>query len=48
MLEGSQDRYLSVREAYLQHRQYVIHDGDPPVEDDLFDDLFEDEEDEEP
>jgi phospholipid-binding lipoprotein MlaA len=46
LLEGSQDRYLSVREAYLQHRQYVIHDGDPPVEDDLFDDLFEDEEEE--
>lgn len=46
LLEGSQDRYLSVREAYLQHRQYVIHDGDPPVDDDLFDDLFDDEEEE--
>lgn len=46
LLEGSQDRYLSVREAYLQHRQYVIHNGDPPVEDDLFDDLFDDEEEE--
>jgi len=44
LLEGSQDRYLSVREAYLQHRQYLIHDGDPPVDDDLFDDLFDEEE----
>jgi phospholipid-binding lipoprotein MlaA len=41
LLEGSQDRYLSIREAYLQRRLYLIHDGDPPVDDDLFDDLFE-------
>lgn len=44
LLEGSQDRYLSIREAYLQRRLYLIHDGDPPVDDDLFDDLFDEDE----
>jgi len=44
LLKGSQDRYLAVREAYLQHRHYLIHDGDPPLDDDLFDDLLENEE----
>ena len=33
------DRYVYVREAYLQHREYLIHDGNPPI-DDLFDDEF--------
>lgn len=32
--------YLFTREAYLQHRKFLIHDGAPPVEDDfLLDDL---------
>lgn len=29
--------YLFTREAYLQHRQFLIYDGDPPLSDD---DLF--------
>lgn len=33
------DPYVFVREAYLQRRLYLVHDGDPPMED--FDD-FED------
>ncbi|MEC4674707.1 MAG: VacJ family lipoprotein [Nitrospirota bacterium] len=28
--------YLFTREAYLQHRKFLIFDGDPPIEDDLF------------
>lgn len=44
LLEGSQDRYLSIREAYLQRRLYLIYDGDPPVDDDFYEEFLEDEE----
>lgn len=42
LIGDSQDRYVSIREAYLQHRQYLVYDGDPPVDDDFYDDFFED------
>ena len=45
LIEDSFDRYLAIREAYLQNRQFLIHDGDPPADDDFYDD-FEDFEDE--
>ena len=37
--EAAVDPYVFTREAYLQQRQYLIHDGNPPVEgyDDIFD-----------
>lgn len=39
----STDPYVFVREAYLQRRNYLIYDGDPPVEDDLeFEDDLDD------
>lgn len=44
------DRYIFVREAYLGDRNYLIYDGDPPLEDlfeDEFDFEFEEEEDSE-
>jgi len=44
LIEDSFDRYLTVRESYLQNRQYLIYDGDPPEDDDFYDD-FEDPED---
>jgi phospholipid-binding lipoprotein MlaA len=44
LLEGSQDRYLSTREAYLQNRLYLIFDGDPPVDDDLYEEYLEEDE----
>lgn len=31
-IETAFDPYLFVREAYLQRREYLIHDGEPPVE----------------
>ncbi len=35
--------YLFTREAYLQHRRFLIYDGNSPVDDDLlFDDPFDD------
>ena len=43
LIKDSQDRYISIREAYLQHRQYLIYDGDPPIDDDFYDDFLEDE-----
>lgn len=37
--EAAIDEYIYVRDAYLQRRQYLVHDGNPPEEDyDIFDD----------
>jgi phospholipid-binding lipoprotein MlaA len=37
--EAAVDPYIFTREAYVQRRQYLIHDGNPPVEgyEDIFD-----------
>ena len=46
ILDESNDPYITVRESYLQNREYEIHDGDPPMDDDFyeeFDDEFFDE-----
>lgn len=40
-LENSNDPYITLRESYLQNRNYKIHDGDPPVEDDFYDDFLD-------
>ncbi|MBT8085343.1 MAG: VacJ family lipoprotein [Woeseia sp.] len=40
-LESSNDRYITLRESYLQNRNYKIHDGDPPVDDDFYDDFLD-------
>lgn len=45
LIEDSKDPYITIRESYLQNRNYVIHDGDPPVDEDFYDD-FEDFDDE--
>ena len=47
--ETAVEPYLFTREAYLQHRKFLIYDGNPPVDDDLylgdpFDDLDVEEE----
>jgi phospholipid-binding lipoprotein MlaA len=52
MLEESQDPYVTVREAFRQNRTFRIYDGDPPsdeefYDDEMFDEFFEDEEREE-
>ena len=41
LLEDSTDPYITLRESFLQNREYRIHDGNPPVDDDFYDD-FED------
>ncbi len=41
LVEDSFDRYLAIRESYLQNRNFLVFDGDPPEDDDFYDD-FED------
>ena len=48
-LDKSNDPYLALREAYLQNREFEIYDGEPPedpdfLEDEMFEDFFEDDE----
>lgn len=43
-LENSNDPYITLRESYLQNRNYKIHDGDPPVDDDFYDDFLDEDE----
>ena len=42
--EAAVDSYSFTREAYIQRREYLIYDGNPPTEgyDDIFDDSAED------
>ena len=40
-LDDSKDKYVTIRESYLQNREYEIYDGDPPVDDDFFDEFLE-------
>ncbi len=41
-IEDSFDRYLAIRESYLQHREYEVYDGNPPEDEDFYDDYLED------
>jgi phospholipid-binding lipoprotein MlaA len=46
MLDDSGDPYITLRESYLQNREFEIYDGDPPSDDDeFFDEFFDEEED---
>ncbi len=40
-LEDSKDPYVTLRESYLQNREYEVYDGNPP-EDDFYEDFDED------
>ena len=42
-LEDSKDKYITTRESFLQNRTFEIYDGDPPIEDDFFDEFLEEE-----
>ena len=39
LLEDAYDPYIRTREAYLQRRKYLIEDGEPPADEDSYDDL---------
>jgi phospholipid-binding lipoprotein MlaA len=46
LLADSKDPYITLRESYLQNREFEVYDGNPPSEDDeLFDEFFDEEED---
>lgn len=38
-LEESEDPYITLRESYLQNRRYEIYDGNPPLDDDFYEDF---------
>jgi phospholipid-binding lipoprotein MlaA len=42
-LEDSSDPYITLRESYLQNRNYKVYDGDPPMDDDFYDDMLDEE-----
>jgi phospholipid-binding lipoprotein MlaA len=44
LIEDSYDRYLAVRESFLQNWQFRVHDGDPPEDDDFYDEFLDEEE----
>jgi phospholipid-binding lipoprotein MlaA len=41
LLKDSPDPYVTLRESYLQNREFEIYDGNPPMEDEYFDEFFE-------
>ena len=46
LMQDSKDPYVSLRESYLQNREFEIHDGDPPLDeadDELYDEFLEEE-----
>jgi len=43
LIEDSFDRYLTIRESYLQNRRFLIYDGEPPEDDDFYDDFYDEE-----
>jgi phospholipid-binding lipoprotein MlaA len=46
LLADSEDPYVTLRESYLQNREFEVYDGNPPVEEDeFFDEFFDDDED---
>lgn len=42
-LEESKDPYITVRESYLQNREFEIYDGEPPEDDEFFDEFLDEE-----
>ncbi len=43
LLDDSSDPYLTLRESYQQNREFDIYDGDPPVDDEFFDEFLNEE-----
>jgi phospholipid-binding lipoprotein MlaA len=42
VLDDAFDPYIRLREAYLQNRRYEVYDGNPPVDEDFYDDVYDD------
>lgn len=43
LLDESNDPYITLRESFRQNREYEIYDGDPPVDDEYYEFLDEEE-----
>lgn len=43
LFEDSFDRYLTLRESYLQNWRFRIYDGDPPEDEDFYDEFLDEE-----
>ena len=43
-LEDAIDEYSFVRDAFLMRREYLVYDGNPPEDEDFYDDCFDEEE----
>lgn len=41
LLEDSADPYVTLRESFLQNREFEIYDGNPPSDDEYFDEFFD-------
>jgi len=48
LLKDSKDPYITVRESFLQNRRFQVFDGDPPEDEDFYDEFFDEELEEEP
>jgi phospholipid-binding lipoprotein MlaA len=44
LVEDAYDPYIRIREAFLQNRRFRIYDGNPPEDEDFYDDFLEEEE----
>ena len=44
LFKDSFDRYLTMRESFLQNRRFRIYDGDPPEDEDFYDEFLDEEE----
>ena len=40
-LTDSKDPYVTLRESYLQNRNFEVYDGDPPEEDEFLDEFLD-------
>ena len=43
-LEDAVDEYSFVRDAFLMRREFLVYDGDPPEDDDFYDECLEEDE----
>ena len=41
LIGDSYDRYLTIRESFLQNRRFRIYDGDPPEDEDFYDEFLD-------
>lgn len=45
LIKESPDRYVTIRESFQQRRQFLIFDGNPPIDEDFYDEFDDVEED---